>query len=46
MQGLLTFDSIAEAIRAGFQVYDRAPFGYIVRTRTQAGWAFALVRLR
>ena len=39
----MTFRSVAEALRAGFQVYDRIPEGYLVRTRTPAGWAFALV---
>jgi hypothetical protein len=27
MQGLVMFDSLAAAIRAGFQVYDRTPTG-------------------
>jgi hypothetical protein len=43
MQGILTFPSLAEAIRAGFQVYDRTPDGYLVRTRTSSGWAAAVV---
>ena len=46
MAGIVTFTSLAEAIRAGFQVYDKAPEGYLVRTRTPAGMAFALVVLR
>lgn len=41
--GVMTFHSVAEALRAGFQIYDRVPEGYLVRTRTPAGWAFALV---
>jgi hypothetical protein len=43
---MLVFHSLAEAIRAGFQVYDRTGTGYLVRTRTSGGWALALVELR
>jgi hypothetical protein len=32
--GMLIFRSIAETVKAGFQVYDRTPSGYIVRTKT------------
>lgn len=44
MQGLLTFDTLAEAARAGFSIYDRTQSGYIVRAHTPAGWALAIVR--
>jgi hypothetical protein len=37
------FPSLISALRAGYQVYDRAPNGYFVRTRTASGWAVALV---
>jgi len=43
MGGILVFKSVSEALRAGFQVYDRTSEGYLVRSRTSAGWAFALV---
>ena len=43
MQGLTVFDSLAQAVSAGFTVYDRTPRGYLVRTRTAGGWAFAIV---
>ena len=46
MAGLIVFHSLAEAIRDGFQVYDRTAGGYLVRTKTERGWALALVRLR
>ena len=46
MAGLLVFSSLAQALRAGFQVYDRTPDGYLVRVRTQGGWAMAIVRCR
>ena len=44
MKGIQVFSSLAEAIRNGFEVYERASFGYLVRTRTAAGWALAVVR--
>ncbi|MGZ3510322.1 MAG: hypothetical protein ACXWNJ_18435, partial [Vulcanimicrobiaceae bacterium] len=43
MAGLMVFKSLADALRAGYQVYDRTSDGYLVRTRTAAGWAIALV---
>lgn len=46
MAGIVVFRSLAEAINAGFEVYDRSPDGYLVRLRTARGWAFAIVALR
>lgn len=43
MSGLFVFRSLADALRAGYQVYDRTADGYLVRTRTAAGWAIAIV---
>jgi hypothetical protein len=45
MNGIRVFASIGEALRAGFQVYDRTDNGYLVRTRTQRGWALAIVSI-
>ena len=45
MKGLMVFRDLTAAIRAGYQVYDRTPNGYVVRARTDAGWALALVEL-
>jgi hypothetical protein len=45
MQGVLTFSTVEEAVRAGFMVYDRTSTGYLVRTKTDGGWALAVVRL-
>ncbi len=42
-KGLVVFRSLSEAARNGFEVYDRTSDGYLVRTRTDAGWAFAIV---
>lgn len=43
MQGLTTFPTLAKALDAGYHVYDRTPNGYLMRTRTSAGWALAIV---
>jgi hypothetical protein len=43
MAGLTVFKSLADALRAGFQIYDRTSEGYLVRTQTAHGWAMALV---
>lgn len=45
MAGMVVFKSVADALRAGYQVYDRTDSGYLVRTRTEAGWAMAIVIL-
>lgn len=46
MQGLMIFRSLSDALRAGYQVYDRTSDGYLVRTRTSRGWSIALVSCR
>lgn len=43
MAGVMVFKSLADALRAGYQIYGRTQDGYLVRTRTSAGWAMALV---
>jgi hypothetical protein len=43
MVGVTVFKSLADALRAGFQIYDRTSEGYLVRTKTDNGWAMALV---
>jgi hypothetical protein len=43
MQGIMTFNSISSALRAGYHVYDRTEEGFVVRIKTQAGWGLALV---
>jgi hypothetical protein len=43
---MTVFHSLNDAIRAGFQVEDRAPNGYVVRIRTHHGWARAIVVVR
>ena len=46
MHGIVTFPTLADALRAGFTIYDRTAEGYLVRTRTARGWALALVTLK
>ncbi len=46
MNGLMVFNSLGEAIRNGFQVCGDCPDGYLVRTRTERGWAMAIARVR
>ncbi|MBV8490667.1 MAG: hypothetical protein JO199_09070 [Candidatus Eremiobacteraeota bacterium] len=41
----MTFNSLSEAVRLGFKIYDRTNDGYIVRARTERGWALAIVKL-
>ena len=43
MAGIVVFESLAQAIRAGFELYEQTERGYVVRMRTLAGWALALV---
>ena len=43
MPGIQVFKTLADALRAGYTVYDRTTDGYLVRTRTAAGWAMVLV---
>ena len=45
MSGMVVFTSLAEAIRQGYQLYERTPTGYIVRIRTEHGFAFAVVEV-
>jgi hypothetical protein len=44
MQGILIFNSLAEAVASGFEYLDRTEGGYLVRKRTQNGWALALAK--
>ncbi len=43
MAGIVVFKTLAEAVRMGFQIYDRMPNGYVVQRQTESGFAFALV---
>jgi len=45
MPGITTFSSLEQALRAGFEVYDRTARGYLVRKQTPTGWALAIVEI-
>ena len=45
-QGITVFDSVAQALNAGFQICDRTTEGYLARARVDGHWALALVCLR
>jgi hypothetical protein len=45
MAGILVFSSVNEALRAGFEIYDRTDSGYLVRCRTARGWALGIVHV-
>lgn len=42
-RGMLVFRSVGEALKAGFQIYDRTPNGYIARARIDGYWQMALI---
>jgi hypothetical protein len=42
MPGLLVFETLTDAIRAGYQVYDTTPTEYFVRVNTCGRWALAI----
>lgn len=44
--GLEVFRSLADAIHAGYQVYDRTETGFLVRTRVNETWRLAIVDCR
>ena len=46
MNGVVTFPTLTDALRAGYTIYDRTAEGYLVRTRTARGWALALVTIK
>jgi hypothetical protein len=43
--GIVEFESLTSALKLGFQVYDKTPTGYLVKTMTPKGWALAIVTL-
>ena len=43
MPGVVVFKTVNDAIKAGYQIYDKTSKGYLVRIMTPAGWAQALV---
>lgn len=43
---MVVFDSLKEALRAGYHVFDHTKEHYIVRIRTEAGLAMALAKVK
>jgi Ca2+-binding EF-hand superfamily protein len=43
--GVLVFRTLGEALKAGFQIYDRTPNGYIARAKINGYWQMALIEL-
>ena len=42
---MTVFHSLADALKAGYAVYDRTATGYVVRQRVDGLWRMALVEL-
>lgn len=40
---MVVFKSVREALMAGYQIYGKTDDGYLARTRTERGWALALI---
>ena len=43
LAGIQVFDSLHEAIEAGFHIFDKTPEGYLMRIHLPSGFAFAYV---
>ena len=43
MTGVVVFNSVADALKAGYHIYGKTEDGYLARLRTQGGWALALI---
>lgn len=43
MSGIRRFESLAEAVAQGYEVVSKTQAGFLVRIRTSAGYALALV---
>jgi hypothetical protein len=46
MYEAITFTTLSDAIRAGFQIYDRTPQGFAIRMFTRdRGWRYGTVKV-
>ena len=43
MTGVVVFNSVADALKAGYHIYGKNDDGYLARLRTPGGWALALI---
>ena len=39
-------DTLAEAIKQGYMIYERVEYGYLARKKTSEGWIQALIRIK
>lgn len=46
MSGIRVFESLDEAIAAGFALFDHIPGGYLVRKAADGHFALAIVKLK
>jgi hypothetical protein len=46
MNGIRVFESLEEALAAGFALFDHIPGGYLVRKDTGGHFALAIVKLK
>jgi hypothetical protein len=43
---MISFRSLSDAIKAGYQIYDRTPQGFAIRMYTRGrGWVYGTVRV-
>jgi hypothetical protein len=43
---VVVYKSLHDALRDGYQIYDRTEEGFLIRIKTPTGWTFALVEVR
>ncbi len=41
--GVVVFDSVRDALQAGYHIYGKTDDGYLARVRTERGWELALI---
>ena len=43
-KGIVIFNTLAEAVRSGFELFEKTSDGFVVRMRTERGYALAFAR--
>ena len=41
--GIIVFNSVRDALQAGYHIYGKTGDGYLARMRTERGWALAII---
>jgi hypothetical protein len=44
MAGIIVFETLYQALREGYSVYDKTAEGFLMRIQTKNGWGMALVK--